>query len=177
MFIVKPSMISHVEKSLCALLGGHSAPPIILCIGSDRVTGDCFGPLTGEYLVRRYNAEAFVYGTLAAPVTALNLASFAALIKARHPNHAVLAVDSALGSREDIGTFRVFSGGLYPGAAAGKRLPAVGDFSLTATVAGPDQKELFSVRLGFVTQLAAAAAEQIARFTARFSSAAVCRKA
>ena len=46
--------------------------PIVLCIGSDRVTGDCLGPIVGQMLTER-KANAYVYGTLDRPVTALNL--------------------------------------------------------------------------------------------------------
>ncbi len=165
----------RIYRSLRFLAGHLTKPPVVLCIGSDRVTGDCFGPLTGEYLVRRHNADAFVYGNLSRPVTALNLAETVRFLKARHPGTAILAVDSALGSVADVGSFRVFAGSLLPGAAAGKLLPAIGDFSLTATVAQRGEKDLFGARLGFIVPLAETAAKQIARFLTLHRSAAVTR--
>ena len=49
-------------------------PLIFLCIGSDRATGDCLGPLLGHklYQILR-NSPYFVYGTLKEPVHAKNL--------------------------------------------------------------------------------------------------------
>jgi putative sporulation protein YyaC len=162
---------NRIYQSLCLACEPFCAPPVVLCIGSDRVTGDCFGPLTGEYLVRRHNTRCFVYGNLSRPVTALNLAETVRFLKLRHPKNPVLAVDSALGEADDVGSFRVFSGSLAPGAAAGKNLPAVGDVSLTATVAPRAEKDLFGARLGLIVPLAESAADGIARFLSRYRRA------
>ena len=155
--------LNKIYKALFFCTNGLSLPPVILCIGSDRVTGDCFGPLVGEELIRRHNINTFVYGTLSTPVTALNIVDTAAFLKSRHPHRRVLAIDSALGIKREIGCLRVFDEGLYPGAAVGKTLPKVGDFSLTATVAEQNPSELAWVRLGLIVPLARAAAIEIAR--------------
>jgi len=137
-------------------------PPVVLCIGSDKVTGDCFGPLVGDKLVKANNVSAFVYGTLDNPVTALNLVHTLAFVKLKHPSSYILAVDSSLGAKNEIGCFRVIADGIYPGAATGKKLPKVGDFSLTATVAAlGNSSNLYTVGLGFVNRLADKAASAI----------------
>ena len=46
---------------------------VFLCIGSDRVTGDCLGPYIGHLLHPHETGHIFVYGTLSCPVHALNL--------------------------------------------------------------------------------------------------------
>jgi putative sporulation protein YyaC len=157
--LLNPNLI---HLCLSGLVSGGRLP-VVLCIGSDRVTGDCFGPLVGEYLTKLHNVDAFVYGKLSSPVTALNLTETVRFIKLRHPHSPILAVDSALGREKDKGTFRVFPGGLKPGAATGKTLPSVGDYSLTLTVASIDSGELNGVRLGFIEPLASYAASEIAR--------------
>ncbi|MFR3322802.1 MAG: DUF1256 domain-containing protein [Lachnospiraceae bacterium] len=58
-------------------------PPVILCIGTDRLIGDSLGPLTGS-LLQRAHCPLPVYGTLAQPVHALNLADFLAEIRRTH---------------------------------------------------------------------------------------------
>ncbi|MCL2798557.1 MAG: spore protease YyaC [Firmicutes bacterium] len=156
-----------IFKALSFLMNGFARLPVVLCAGTDRVTGDCFGPLVGEDLVRRHNAGVFVYGTLSAPVTAKNLVQALAFIKERHPHSPILAVDSALGDGRDIGSFKVFDGGLFPGAAAGKLLPKIGDFSLTATVAPKIGAGAYGVRLGLVAALARVAALTVARCVSR----------
>lgn len=138
-----------------------SKPPVILCIGSDRVTGDCLGPLVGHMLTAALDAPAFVYGSLLSPVTALNLVETERFIREHHRGSLVIAVDSSLGNECDVGSVRVIGDGIYPGAAVGKTLPKVGDISVTATVANLSKNRLYGVRLGLVYDLAAVIASAI----------------
>ncbi|MDE6201777.1 MAG: spore protease YyaC [Clostridiales bacterium] len=142
-----------------ALLG---VKPIVLCIGSDRVTGDCLGPIVGQMLVER-KANAFVYGTLDRPVTALNLKDAVTHIKDVHSDKKVLAIDSSVGRLADVGKIRIAFGSIAPGSADGKKLPKVGDVSITATVTDPRKTPLSAVRLGTVYALANTIATRIIR--------------
>ncbi|MCH5351396.1 MAG: spore protease YyaC [Clostridiales bacterium] len=143
----------------CALLT-LGFRPVIMCIGSDRVTGDCLGPIVGQMLVER-GADAFIYGTLSRPVTALNLKESWRNIKRIHPDKKVLAVDSSVGKECDIGKIRVAFGSIAPGSADGKKLPKVGDVSITATVTDLSKTPLSAVRLGVVYSLARDITERI----------------
>ena len=147
----------RLYERLSALIRRSSAPPVIMCIGSDRVTGDCLGPLTGHLLVHKYNIGAFVYGTLETPLTALNLEECYEFIKSAHPKGKIVAVDAALGQSGDVGAIRVKTGGIYPGAAVNKRLPLVGDIAITAVVGCSDfpvKDQLVATRLSFVMRIA-----------------------
>lgn len=146
---------------LLDILRSCKTPPVIVCIGSDRVTGDCLGPLVGHLLTTKYNVKTFVYGTLSRPVTALNLSENAKFIKQAHPRAKVLAVDAALGRPEDVGLIRINRGGVFPGSAVSKVLPKVGDFSVTAVVNSGGENAGFrlnATRLNFVMLLAEAIA-------------------
>ena len=55
---------------------GRWSELVFLCIGSDRVTGDCLGPYIGHQLLEHLNTDThgvYVYGTLKSPVHAVNL--------------------------------------------------------------------------------------------------------
>lgn len=145
----------------CALLSLGKLP-VVLCIGSDRVTGDCLGPIVGQMLVER-GANAFVYGTLARPVTALNLKDAVRHIKSAHGDKKVLAIDSSVGKLGDVGKIHIAFGSIAPGSADGKKLPKVGDVSITATVTDPRKTPLSAVRLGVVYSLATDIADRIIR--------------
>lgn len=145
----------------CALLSLGKLP-VVLCIGSDRVTGDCLGPIVGQMLVER-GANAFVYGTLARPVTALNLKDAVRHIKSAHGDKKVLAIDSSVGKLGDVGKIHIAFGSIAPGSADGKKLPKVGDVSITATVTDPRKTPLSAVRLGVVYSLATDIADRITR--------------
>lgn len=151
----------HEFEYDCALMS-LGVLPVVLCIGSDRVTGDCLGPIVGQMLTER-GANAFVYGTLDRPVTALNLVDAVAHIKKTHKNRKVLAIDSSVGKLSDVGKVRVTFGSIAPGSADGKTLPKVGDVSITATVTDPKKTPLSAVRLGIVYSLAQNIADNVLR--------------
>lgn len=153
-------LVSETAFDLRSALGSLRRPPVLLCIGSDRVTGDCIGPLVGHMLAAR-NAACEVVGTLSEPVTALNLPQIVTHIKRAYAGRKVIAVDSCVGESDEVGAIRIKRGSLRPGLACGKSLPKVGDVSITATVAHGKADSLYSVRLGFVYSLAARIADAI----------------
>lgn len=104
--------------------------PVILCIGTDRLIGDSLGPMVGSLLVRS-GCPFPVYGTLASPVHALNLAERTAELKERHPFAPVIAIDASLGPGHRIGCISLRPHGLQPGAGVNKRLATAGDISIT----------------------------------------------
>lgn len=117
----------------------HNHPPtwselVFLCIGSDRMTGDCLGPYIGQQLIRRNAHGISVYGTLDNPVHALNLEEYSSLIRFRHPDALVIAIDACLGQKKHLGYVTIGNGALYPGAGVRKELPPVGDIHITGIV-------------------------------------------
>ena len=109
---------------------------IIMCIGTDRSTGDSLGPLIGYKLdksLRRYN-NVFVHGTLDKPVHAKNLKESIEFVYSTYQNPFVIAIDACLGKLERIGYVTVGNGPLKPGAGVNKELPPVGDLHITGIV-------------------------------------------
>lgn len=111
-------------------------PPVIVCIGSDLAIGDSLGPVTGSMLkFKTQGLGVFIYGTLAAPVTAKEINYMRTFLKEAHPNSRVIAVDAAVGSEGDIGLIKINDAPLMPGAGANKQLGAIGDLSIMGVVA------------------------------------------
>ncbi len=129
--------------------------PIILCIGTDRATGDCLGPLVGEQL-QNYNSGFAVYGSLLAPVHALNLRNVINKIYEDNQNPFVIAIDASLGASSHVGYITVSDSPIAPGKGVNKKLPAIGDMSITGivNVSGQNPNQLQSTRLYTVMQLA-----------------------
>lgn len=131
---------------------------VLLCIGSDRITGDSLGPVCGQQLSHLIGPYGFVYGTLSHPVHALNLAETLTTILSRHPLSLLIAIDASLGSEHHLGYISAGTGSLLPGAGVRKELPAVGDLFITGIVnqAGIfDRFLLQTTRLSTVMSLAA----------------------
>jgi len=160
-FVHSENIRQRAGGRLLDIMKGCKAPPVIVCIGSDRVTGDCLGPLVGHLLTTKYNVRAFVCGTLSRPVTALNLCESADFIRQAHPTAKVLAVDAALGRPQEVGLIRINKGGVFPGSAVEKELPKVGDYSVIAVVNSGGENaglRLNATRLNFVMLMAEAIA-------------------
>ena len=116
--------------------GDLKAPPVIVCVGSDLAVGDSLGPITGAML--RYKTQglrAFIYGTLASPVTAKEIKYLRAFLKETHKGSQIIAVDAAVGAEGDVGLLKLSDSPLFPGAGANKKLGAIGDISIMGIVA------------------------------------------
>ena len=111
-------------------------PPVIVCIGSDLAIGDSLGPITGSMLkFKTQGLNVFLYGTLAAPVTAKEIKYMRTFLKETHKGSQVIAIDAAVGNEGDIGLIKINDTPLQPGAGANKQLGTLGDLSILGVVA------------------------------------------
>jgi putative sporulation protein YyaC len=154
--------LRHHLEELFNVLDSSAVTPVILCIGTDRATGDCLGPLVGEKLKSRA-LGIDIYGTLGSPVHALNLKYTINHIKANYRNPYIIAVDAALGNAAHIGYITVSNCPISPGKGVNKKLPAIGDVSITGIVNVSGRKEtiLQTTRLYTVMSLADAIADAL----------------
>ncbi len=109
-------------------------PKVLLCIGTDRSTGDCLGPLVGSKILSLQQNFFAVYGTLESPVHASNLKDIIDEIHKNHDNPFIIAVDACLGRIENVGCINLGDGSLQPGAGVNKSLPPVGQVHITGIV-------------------------------------------
>ncbi|RJQ32519.1 MAG: spore protease YyaC [Peptococcaceae bacterium] len=112
----------------------NATPKILLCIGTDRSTGDCLGPLIGTKISNTKQNFFTVYGTLDHPVHASNLQEKLKEISHLYHKPFIIAIDACLGELENIGCISLGNGSLQPGAGVNKALPSVGNIHITGTV-------------------------------------------
>lgn len=108
---------------------------LFICIGTDRSTGDAFGPLLGTLL--KEQGWKHVIGTLEEPCDAHAVEAAVREASALQGSSrlTIIAVDACLGKPQSVGGFIAREGSLQPGAATGgRRLPAVGDYSIAGVV-------------------------------------------
>jgi len=157
--INQPTAIYDISTHLRSIMHEASAGDhdlIILCIGTDRSTGDSLGPLTGSKL-RSFNPYPHIFGTLDDPVHASNLQDSIQSIQTKFDNPFIIAVDACLGRLESVGCVSLGLGSLKPGAAVNKDLPVVGDAYVTGIVNVSGFMEhlvLQSTRLSLVMKMA-----------------------
>lgn len=151
-----PEKLKKQLKQILKTKPSTSNRIVILCIGTDRATGDCLGPLVGDYL-QSVLTDIPVYGTLKNPVHAINLEENIQHIYQKYKNPFIIAIDASLGVPEHIGYATISQKPLLPGKGVNKKLPAIGNLSITGivNVAGfPNSVLLQSTRLHTVMTLA-----------------------
>ena len=139
------------------------AHTVVICIGSDKVSGDMLGPLVGSALRDEYDLSCPVYGAVGESVNGLNLSEYLALLKERHFADSVIAVDAALGKADDVGRIRLKRGGIRAGGAMEKSFERVGDVGIVGVVAEQRApEEVYATLLAVPYEFVAALAERIA---------------
>ena len=140
-----------IYASLKKFIKETTAPPVVLCVGSDLSVGDSLGPLVGTMIKERLSEHnIYVYGTLSKPITAHESAFINRFLTQTHPMQKVIAVDAAVGNVSDIGLIKIFPGGLKPGSGVNNSISKVGDISVMGIVA---QKSLLNYALFSATRL------------------------
>ncbi|RKD22884.1 spore protease YyaC [Ammoniphilus oxalaticus] len=144
---------------------------VVLCIGTDRSTGDSLGPLVGSIFEKMYPVGVHIYGTIDEPVHAVNLKDTIETIERNHKDALIIAVDACLGKFSSVGHITVAHGPLKPGAGVKKDLPAVGCFHITGIVNIGGFMEYFvlqNTRLSIVMKMADTIAHSLHRSTSRY---------
>lgn len=118
---------------------------VFLCIGTDRITGDCFGPIVGDKLKRKsdkINLKLNVYGTLEETISSSNLYLKLNEINLKYKNPTIVAIDSALSTEENIGKLVVCNNFLETAKGIEKKGAKLGNISIMAIV-GKKEKTLY----------------------------------
>ncbi len=164
---------SSILTLLHALNKSAERPIVYVCIGTDKATGDCLGPLVGSRLKTMLPA-ANIYGSLQNPLHAVNLQANIEAIQHYFLDPFIIAVDACLGNAERVGFINIKPGGLLPGSALQKSLPYVGDFHISGVVnvAGYcDHLVLQNTRLFLVDRMANIIAKSLCLANYRFIQA------
>ena len=111
---------------------------IFICIGTNKIVGDSFGPIIGEILKRNVNDRRIkVIGDLINNINAKNIKN----IKYNCANPYVISIDSALSDTIEPGNVFIIKKGLVPGSALNKKATAIGNIAIKGIVA-KDEKNL-----------------------------------
>lgn len=140
-----------------------SRPLLIVCIGTDRSTGDSFGPFTGS-LLRSLTSYPCIYGTLTHPIHRQNYLHETTPLYHRYTDPYIIAIDACLGDAAHIGRIRIREGSIRPAAIFEHTLPPIGDLAVTGIVGASgthDHLTLQSIRLSLVVSMASCLAQAL----------------
>jgi putative sporulation protein YyaC len=117
---------------------------IIICIGTDRSTGDSLGPMVGTILESN-GFSAPVYGTLKSPVHAKNIEEIHKTIKQNHVGCKIIAIDACITFNElDIGDISITTDDfpMRPGCGVNKALIPIGDIAIRCNVLKGEEMQI-----------------------------------
>jgi putative sporulation protein YyaC len=163
-----PQALDHLSHHLHELISerSHESQIVLVCIGTDRSTGDALGPLVGSRLSSlSLEHICYVFGTLDQPVHAVNLKDTLYEIERKFENPFVIAIDACLGQLSSVGQVTVGRGPLKPGAGVNKDLPEVGNIHITGIVNVGGFMEYFvlqNTRLSVVMRMAECISQSLA---------------
>lgn len=103
---------------------------VFICIGSNKVTGDCLGPLVGSYLKSMYKAT--VYGDMENPINYQNAEKIMKKVENNNGESLKVVIDSALG--KNIGDIIIDDGKVEIGKGLNKNKNIYGDISIKVVV-------------------------------------------
>lgn len=107
-----------------------------LCVGTDRITGDCFGPLVGSKLIellKKCNySNINVYGSLEQNLSYKNINK---IIKNINNKSIIIVIDAALSKKENIGKIFVSNTKTVLGKSLERAQIEIGDISIKSVVA------------------------------------------
>ncbi|PJZ18226.1 spore protease YyaC [Bacillus cereus] len=163
-----PRAIEELAKDILFRIKSDLHKDIVLvCVGTDRSTGDSLGPLVGYHL-KEYGLDNFtVYGELDDPVHAVNIPDKLDMISNNHPNSLVIAIDSSMTRKSaNVGHITIEDKPLKPGAAMNKDLPEIGELSISGLVNihGSEELNFFvlqNTRLSVVMRMSKVIAQTI----------------
>ncbi|MBN3524290.1 spore protease YyaC [Paenibacillus apiarius] len=157
-----PLLVRSCQEHLA--LRAPYRPVTVVCIGTDRSTGDCLGPLVGTRLAKQSSPYYRVLGTLNQPVHAMNLQETIDSMQAADPHSFIVAIDACLGQSSSVGSVQIQQGPVRPGAGVNKQLPPIGDMHITGIVNVGGFMEYFvlqNTRLHLVMSMAELIAETV----------------
>ena len=106
---------------------------IFCCIGTDRVIGDCIGPITGSLLKNKINSKK-IYGDLEENLTFKNMNKKIKEINSKFTNPYIVAIDAALSDEKYINKIFVEDDGIVIGEGLNKNKTKIGNIGIKVVV-------------------------------------------
>lgn len=95
---------------------------VFLCIGTNKLAGDCIGPVVGSYLSKMQNEFIQVYGTIEKNLNFSNAKNVISNIYKRNQNPYIITLDAALSNKNNNGDVVLSSGYIKIGKALEKNI-------------------------------------------------------
>lgn len=109
---------------------------IFLCIGTNKVSGDSFGPIVGTNLQKmlKDNKKIKVLGNMNNPINALNVKENIEYINKMYIDKYIIVIDSAVSDKNLIGEVFITRNKTILGKGINNKISEIGDISIKCSV-------------------------------------------
>ena len=111
---------------------------VFLCIGTDKILGDSYGPLVGSKLINIFKNNKYtcfnVYGSLEKNINYINVLDEVKKVYLENRKPCIVCIDSALSTKENIGKVFIKNGKTILGKCLNKNKIEIGDISIKGVV-------------------------------------------
>lgn len=120
----KTKFVQDLKKQLETYMYQDFSNIVILCIGSNKMIGDCIGPMVGEKLqsILKKEKNVIIYGDMKETLNFKNAKKVIENIFEKYKNPFIITVDSALGTKETIENIIVSTGWIKIGNSLGRSI-------------------------------------------------------
>ena len=110
---------------------------VFVCIGTNKLISDSFGPRVGEKLKSTFEEmpNVMVFGTMQEPIHFNNAEKILETLKKLENTNKIILIDSAISKKQEIGSTYIKKGGIELGKAYGKSLYFPAYLSIKTVVA------------------------------------------
>lgn len=156
--------INILSKQLIKYYNGEKEV-VVACIGANTIVYDSLGPLVGSYL-KEIGCKFTVYGTMYKPINSLNSNDYADMIKGRHPNAFVIAIDvSTVSNQDKVLCLNIKNEPIAPGLGAGMVRKSIGSISFIAGICVKGQlQESKNIELRQILDMAKVITDVVMKF-------------
>ena len=119
---------------------------VFLCVGTNRVIGDCFGPLVGYKLKNFFKGERNIeiIGDIENTICLQNICD---VVREIQEDSFVIAIDAALSNKNDIGKIVVSKEKMNIGSGLNKKSIYIGDISIKGIVSKDFKKPQYNFKM------------------------------
>jgi putative sporulation protein YyaC len=132
----KDRLYNEFVFSLKAKMQAQDKKIIFLCIGTNNVIGDSFGPLVGSKLkvLLKNNDNAKVIGDMKRPVNGKNIYKIMQILDCKYQDSYIVSIDAAISDFNTVGDIYVTDAGISINSEMSKENMRVGNIGIKACV-------------------------------------------
>lgn len=142
--------------------------PVIVCIGTDLISGDSLGPVAGSMILKKTGKKGLIlFGSLDCTVTAREIKYLNYFLKATFKDRMIVTIDAAVGRSDEVGLIKISDIPLRPGSGINKKLGEVGNVNIQGVVAEKTpllERTLKEVRMNMVYKMADVISDSISDY-------------